>query len=227
MRFVLPTIPVRIARRVTTKAAIIASGCVLFDSCGVAFHPMNTTFGVVFSSVLSILTIVAIYVGPIRALKIQRRLDDERETRNRKLHIFKTLMSNRVLRLSPLYVQALNLIDIEFTADNPEEKEVRDTWKELNDLYTNFKTTPNADEKANDLNASLLATMGKALGYEFDKVYLRRGGYYPEFFANVEKEQHALRRQLLELLDGTGRRKLPIAAFEQRFPDVDARPKQN
>lgn len=181
---------------------------------------MNATLGVVLTSILSVLTIVAIFFGPIKALQIQRRLDDEREARNRKLNIFKTLMSNRVLRLSPLYVQALNLIDIEFTADSLAEREVRDTWKELNDLYTNFKTTPNADEKANDLNASLLAAMGKAVGYDFDKVYLRRGGYYPEFFANVEKENHALRRQLLELLDGTGRRKLPIATFEQKFPDV-------
>ena len=37
---------------------------------------------------LSAITIFAIYYGPIAALRIQRKLDDERETRNRKQYIF-------------------------------------------------------------------------------------------------------------------------------------------
>jgi hypothetical protein len=170
--------------------------------------------------ILSAITILAIYYGPIKALKIQRTLDAEREERNRKLQLFKTLVSYRVTRLAPAYVQALNMIDLEFTADNELEKTVRDRWKELRDLYDNYKTTPNPEEKSAELNAALLAAIGESLGYHFDKVYLRRGGYYPEFLGNVEFEQHTLRRQLLELLDGTGRRKLPIATFEQKFTDI-------
>lgn len=169
---------------------------------------------------LSAVTIAAIYYGPISALKIQRRLDEEREARNRKLYIFKTMMSNRATRMSPHYVQALNMIDIEFTASNDQEKAVREAWKELLDLYVNFKATPNATEKADDLNAALLAAIGRSLGYDFDKVYLKRGAYYPEFLGNVELEQHSLRRQVLELLDGTGKRKLPVAVFGQEFPDI-------
>ncbi len=169
---------------------------------------------------LSAATIAAIYYGPISALKIQRKLDEEREARNRKLYIFKTLMSNRATPMSPLYVQALNLIDVEFTANNDKEKGVRNAWKELLDLYVNFKTTANAADKADDLRAALLAAMGKSLGYDFDKVYLKKGVYYPEFLGNVEMEQHSLRHQILELLDGTGKRKLPIAMFEQKFPDL-------
>ncbi|HUI75876.1 MAG TPA: DUF6680 family protein [Candidatus Acidoferrum sp.] len=174
----------------------------------------------VVGAVLSGLTVVAILYGPIAALKIQRKLDEEREVRNRKLSIFKTLMSYRVTRVSPLYVQALNSIDVEFTGNDEKERAVREAWRELNDLYANYKTTPNADEKTNELSAALLAAMGKSLGYDFDKVYLKKGGYYPEFLANVETEQHALRRLVLELLDGSGRRKLPVATFEQEFPDV-------
>jgi hypothetical protein len=170
--------------------------------------------------ILSAISIFAIYYGPIAALKMQRKLDDEREVRNRKLQIFKTLMSYRVTRLAPPFVQALNLIDVEFTGANEKEKAVRDAWKGLNDLYANYKTTVNAEDKVNELVPALLAAMGKCLGYDFDKVYLKKGGYYPEGLFNVELEQHALRRQLLEVLDGTGRRKIPIAAFEQKFPDV-------
>lgn len=181
---------------------------------------------IIIGSVLSIITILAIYYGPIRALKIQRALDAEREARSRKLQIFKTLMSNRVTRLSPAYVQALNLIDVEFTENNDKEKAVRDAWRELNDLYANYISTPNAEDKANDLNATLLAAMGKCLGYDFDKVYLKKGAYYPKFLVDVEFEQHSLRRLVLELLDGTGKRKLPIAMFEQKFPDLTDAPQQ-
>jgi hypothetical protein len=171
-------------------------------------------------AILSVITIFAIYYGPISALKVQRKLDEEREARNRKLWIFKTLMSNRATRMSPVYVQGLNLIDIEFTTDNKKEKAVRDAWKDLMDLYTNYKTTPNAADKVFELNAVLLAAMGEALGYTFDKVYVKRGAYYPEGLGDVEMEQHALRKRVLELLDGTGTRKLPVALFEQKFPDI-------
>jgi hypothetical protein len=130
------------------------------------------------------------------------------------------LVSNRVTRLSPVYVQALNLIDVEFTGDDQKEQAVRERWKELRDVYDNYKTTPNAEEKSTDLNAALLAAIGETLGYHFDKVYLKRGGYYPEFLGNAEIEQHTLRKQVLELLDGTGKRKLPVATFESKFPDL-------
>jgi len=170
--------------------------------------------------ILSLLSIVAIFFGPIVALQTQRRLDQERQAQERKLWLFKTLMSNRQTRLALPFVQGLNLIDIEFNADNPEERAVRNAWKELNDLFANFNKTPNAVEKSNDLVAALLAAMGTSVGYEFDTVYLKKGGYYPEFLANMELEQHSLRKQLLELLDGTGKRKIPVAVFEQKFAEI-------
>jgi hypothetical protein len=167
--------------------------------------------------VLGIVTVLAIVVGPVAALWIQRLLDEGRDKKNRKLWIFKTLMSNRATRLSPVYVQALNLIDVEFT--DPKEKAVREAWKELLDLYTNYKTTPNALEQVGELTAVMLAAMGKALGYDFDKVYLKKGVYYPEFLGNVELEQHALRRSFLELL--AGKRRIPVGVLQDKFPDIN------
>lgn len=187
---------------------------------------MDTTALVlaIIGTILSVISILAIYYGPIQALKIQRQLDEERDARNRKLSLFKNLMSFRVQYLSPAYVQALNLIDVEFTGADPKEKAVRDAWRELLDLLNNYKTTKDADEKAADLRVALLSAMGGCLGYTFDKVTLKKGAYYPEWFEKVEVEQHSLRRQLLELFDGTGRRKIPIAMFEQRFPDLIDQP---
>jgi len=81
---------------------------------------------------------VAIVVGPVLALEMQRRLDARREARTRKLLVFKTLMGNRATPLSPLFVQALNLIDIEF--DGKDEKPVRDAWKVLLDHFYELGT---------------------------------------------------------------------------------------
>jgi hypothetical protein len=168
--------------------------------------------------VLGVLTIIAIVVGPIAALWVQRKLDEGREEKNRKLWIFKTLMSYRRTPLSPNFVQALNLIDVEFTESNEQQKAVRDAWKELFDLFSNYRTTPNAEDKAFDLISVLLKAMGRCLGYDFDKVYLKRGAYYPEFLGNVEEEQHAVRRGILNVLLGKGR--IPVGVFEEKFPAI-------
>ena len=55
--------------------------------------------------VLSLLTIIAIVVGPVAALWVQRKLDEGREAKNRKVWVFKTLMSFRATNLSPVFVQ--------------------------------------------------------------------------------------------------------------------------
>src|SRR5260221_3308280 len=113
--------------------------------------------------VVYIVTIIAIIVAPIIALRVQRKADQERAAKDRKLWIFKTLMSNRATRWNPICVQALNMIDIEFT--DKSEKDVRDAWKELLDHYNDWgKKTPeqrqaddkNDLEKAGDRLAELL-----------------------------------------------------------------------
>jgi hypothetical protein len=175
-------------------------------------------------------TVIAIIVAPIIALRVQRKVDEARETKGRKLLIFKTLMSNRATRLNPNFVQALNMIDIEFTEKS--EKSVRDAWKELLDHYVDVgQKTPDqkrrdgaADlNKAEELVAELLVKMGKELDYDFDKVYVKKGCYYPEGLGNIEQEQHALRGALLNLLSGQGA-KLPVAVFTQDFQPLNVQP---
>jgi hypothetical protein len=174
----------------------------------------------VVGAVISTITIFAIYYGPISALRIQRKLDEDREARNRKSLLFKTLMMYRATPLNLNFVQALNLIDVEFTGKGEKEKAVRDAWKELLDHLSNMREAANPAERSIELTAVLLCVMGKCLGYDFDKVYVKKAAYYPLFAVNVEEEQHTLRKQVLELLDGKGTRKLPVAIFEQRFPDL-------
>jgi hypothetical protein len=169
--------------------------------------------------VLSILTIIAIIVGPIVALELQRRLDKGREAKNRKLWVFKTLMSYRATFLSPQFVQALNLIDVEFDGKNEQEKAVLTAWKVLLDHFGELAAPkPNADEKTATLTTNLLIAMGKCLGYEFDEVQIKKGAYYPMGLGNVEQELHAVRRGVLDVLQG--RRRIPVGIFEDKFPPI-------
>src|SRR5438552_18804781 len=85
--------------------------------------------------VLSLLTIIAIIVGPVAALWVQRKLEEGSEAKYRKVWVFKTLMSFRATNLSPTIVQALNLIDVEFDVNNDTEKAVRKAWKVLLDQF--------------------------------------------------------------------------------------------
>lgn len=187
------------------------------DATGVSFRNMNTT-----GIVLSVLTIIAIIVGPIVALDLQKRLDKGREERNRKLWVFKTLMSFRATALAPQFVQALNLIEVEFDSKNEKEKAVLTAWKVLLDHFGELGKTPlpaNADEKTATLTTALLLAMGKCLGYDFDEVQIKKGAYYPMGLGNVEQEQHAVRRGILQVL--SGKRRIPVGIFEDKFAPIN------
>jgi len=173
--------------------------------------------------VIGIASVVAIMVSPLVALEVEKHLDDRRESYNRKLTIFKTLMMYRVTPLSPNFVQSLNLVDLEFNGNNEDEAAVRDKWKVLLDHFNNYNSVSNPREKAADLTMELLKAMSTCLGFGFDEVYLKRGGYYPELFDTIEKEQHAIRRGVFELLEGN--RRLPIGIFEQKFPELTDQPR--
>ena len=176
---------------------------------------------------INILTIVAIVSGPIIALQIQRKLDHGREARNRKLWVFKTLMSFRATALAPTFVQALNLIDVEFDGNNDKETAVRNAWKVLLDHYVDLgrATDPNTDalnERSTTLKTNLLMTMARCLRYKFDEVQIKKGVYYPTGLGNVEAEQHAIRRGVLNVLSGKAR--IPVGIFEDKFPAITLEP---
>ena len=75
--------------------------------------------------ITDIIMIFAVFLGPIFAVQIQKHLEIKRESRNRKLYIFHTLMSTRATTLSQNHVTALNMIDIDFYNN----KKVIDAWR--------------------------------------------------------------------------------------------------
>ena len=167
-----------------------------------------------------IIMVIAILVGPILAVQAQKYLDSLRESRNRKLNVFHTLMSTRATRLSIEHVGALNMIDIEFYGrkifgkrfQSEGEKKVTNAWKVYNDHLNNRADEARIEawvDRSDDLFTSLLYAMSQYLGYDFDEVQLRRDCYRPIAHGDIELEQQKLRQGFVEVLEG--RKSFPMA----------------
>ena len=173
-----------------------------------------------------VLMLVAVLAGPILAVQAQKWIEGWKESRQRKLWVFKTLMATRGTVISPTHVQALNMIDLEFSGKRPQERAVLEAWRlyldHLNDCPRdvqdpNYQTKLSAwSSRSQDCLVDLLHAMGQALNYQFDKVHLKKGAYTPKGHADIEVEQSLLRRGALELF--YGQRALPVRAVDQTQP---------
>ena len=61
-----------------------------------------------------LLTILAVLIAPILALFLSIWWNNRQEAKKRRIDIFRTLMATRTMGLSPVHVEALNRIDVEF-----------------------------------------------------------------------------------------------------------------
>ena len=158
----------------------------------------------------------AVLCGPILAVQAQKWIEVLRENKNRRLYTFKRLMATRGTTLSPGHVEALNTIDLEFNGKGKKDEQVRRRWKEYLDHLGSLSHDPEQkknqidawNERNNDLLAELLHHMGLAVGYDFDKVHIRRGSYSPIGHANFDIETQAIRQGLIQVLEG--KRTLPM-----------------
>lgn len=159
------------------------------------------------------LMIGAVLAGPIIAVQLTRFIDNRREIRERKLHVFKTLMATRAYCASPMHVEALNRIDLEFSNRHKKEKEVVYAWKEYLDLLGD-KSVPRDqwDTKRIELLVDLLHKMAKVLNYEFDKTHIKNSAYAPVAHGDIENQQSAIRAGLIEILDG--KKSIPVLVKE-------------
>ena len=177
---------------------------------------MDSTSIVAISAVVTALAtgvmIWAVYVAPQKAFEAQWRLQLKQEARERRMKVFKTLMATRGNALHQFHVEALNLIDVEFS--EPSEQDVRDAWKmyldNLNLPYPDQALEPDEvkrrvlqnqiDERRKDLLAELLQKMGARLGYDFDFTYLKNRAYYPIGHGKTVEEESAVRKGLIDML---------------------------
>lgn len=150
------------------------------------------------------LTIAAIIIGPILAVQVEKFLQRNRDSKYRRLNIFKTLMATRGSSLSFAHVEALNRIDLEFSANNKYVKVIA-AWKEYFDNLGHKKETKEEltiwVARNEELLANLLYEMGQSLGYKFDKVLIKRNIYSPIGHAKVEQENELIRKGLLDIIN--------------------------
>lgn len=165
-----------------------------------------------------ILTILAILAGPLVGIRVQTWLEAQRSKRERRERIFKTLMVTRGTALSYAHVEALNTIDIEFLGRSGADKNVRNAWKAYLDHLNNRsisdpQATPDVknrwNERTTDLLVDLLYEMSCAVGYDFDRTYIRRAAYTPIKYGDMEFENDVIRKLLVRILAGD--RAIPIS----------------
>lgn len=188
---------------------------------------------------MEILTLIAILIGPVVAIIVARYLESGRDTKARRMDIFRTLMRTRRTPIFPEHVGALNLIEIEFAKD----EKVMIAWKKLFEHLGSphpklDKEIPkeNADQETinncdrifserivverQKLLAQLLHAIAKKLGFKAEQLELFDGGYTPQGWHNVEQEQQDIRSFTLDL--ASGRRFVPVGVFDLRsMPATD------
>ncbi len=154
----------------------------------------------------------AVYVAPQKAFEAQWNLQLRDAARERRLQVFRTLMATRGNILNYRHVEALNLIDVEFSEES--EKDVRDAWKLYLDHLNAYVVEPThepdeaklkvlqnqREERRRDLLAELLKKMGVQVGYGVDFTYLKGRAYYPVGHGNMVEEESAVRRGLIDML---------------------------
>ena len=166
-----------------------------------------------------ILMIAATALSPLIAVQVTRYPDDRNEEKGRKLQVFKTLMATRAYDLSPAHVEALNRIDLEFSASKRAEKAVLEVWQQyLDHLGSKSLTGQLWDDKRVDLLVDLLHAMGKSLGYDFNKTQIKNATYSPRAHGQIENEQEQMRQLTLEVLEG----KRPLPMYVTNLPPASA-----
>ena len=139
--------------------------------------------------------VLATFGGPFAALEIQKRLDGRREKQRLKEEAFRTLMATRAFghRTSAEHVQTLNRIDLTFSSGGTKDRDVLEAWN----VYRNcLKTRESEDWNANqrmykrreDAFWDLLYRMGEAVGYPFDRAYLKDSSYTPLTHDNMWRD---------------------------------------
>lgn len=166
------------------------------------------------------ITTAAILIGPVVAVVISQYLQQRSEKTQRRLFVFRALMTTRRNPLSPERVQALNLVEVEFHG----KRKIIEKFQELLKVYGDHVRWKSDDEvvrkeviqEVDDLTAKLLREIGLFLGYKLENLDLLRGGYYPEAFTVLEAQQAEIREFFAGLNKGS--KALPTAVLDVRHP---------
>ena len=165
---------------------------------------------------------VATFVGPIAAVQAQKWLERGREIKQRRIAIFRALMTTRANVLATAHVDALNSIPLDFLGRAAELKDVISAWSVLLD-HLNARNPPDMNrwgERRVELFVTLLFKISQCLGYEFTELDLKNDFYAPQGHQAVLTDQEVIRRGFVDVFSGT--RAFPIEV--KNLPVAPAKP---
>ena len=145
----------------------------------------------------SIINVLAIIIIPIVAVVVGQKLQTRAKKREDKIQIFKILMTSRIYDWTTDEVHALNILDIVFSDD----KEVRDSWKDLYDKLCVSNPSEVELEKIQTAKYKLLETIAKSLGYENQIIWETiQNPYIPKGLLNQLQAQATNQNNLSSIL---------------------------
>jgi hypothetical protein len=122
--------------------------------------------------------------------------------------VFHTLMATRGTQLSPDHLRALNSITLVYQGTDAASVKVRNAWKSyLHNLSADLsqaneqQQTVHFDKRA-ELFVDMLAAMADERKFTYDRVSLITDAYHPHGVGMAELEVNAIRKHILELLEG-------------------------
>ena len=162
--------------------------------------------------ITDIIMVIAIFAGPIIAVRITEKLRLSKDSRDRKVHIFRNLMATRSAPLAAMHIEALNLVELEFqAAPHPSASVVAAARLYMDHLRDSQYPKDMWGSRKGELLVDLLYEMSKALDYNFDKVQIKAGSYYPSAYGETDEDNYKTRKLWLEILEA--KRLLPIASI--------------
>jgi hypothetical protein len=169
---------------------------------------------------LSLATILAIIVGPILAIQVDKILQARRDKRDDKEHVFNELMLTRGQRVSQRHSEALNGVLVEFSEKIPKEKPVIEAWQ----LYLNHlnQIVSPADynvwqSRSDSLFVDLIYEMAKSLGRDFPKARIQKDWYVPRYLGELENDNNQLRKALVAVFSGEKRLQIDSHVTPEEF----------
>jgi hypothetical protein len=159
--------------------------------------------------------ICATLLGPVLAIQVQKYLERLHNQQQRRVWIFKTLMNTRAAPVSQAHVEALNAVAIEFYGRERKLKQIVKVWKTYIDHLTPSSAMPidRWAERKEELFLDLLAQMAEYLGYDFNKVEIKKEIYAPSAHARIESDQETIRQGLVKLFGGEFAVPIDVKAF--------------
>ncbi|MNH86057.1 hypothetical protein D3C73_385120 [compost metagenome] len=172
--------------------------------------------------------VTATLLGPILAVQAQKWVERSRESRARKLQVFHTLMATRGARLTADHVRGLNMIDLSFYGyvgfgrkwTSGRDQIVLDAWKEYHDhlsdpTHINSMGSEALFAQRDELFVNLLFAMGRSLGYQFDRVQLKKSWYSPNAHVQYEARMENLVTAATGVLEGRSPIQVVPGSFER------------